>query len=235
MAYRIAICDDSKNDSEYVSRLLNIWARQRQISVNCDCFSSAESFLFHYSEDKGYDILLLDIEMGTMDGVTMAKQIRHDNDTVQIIFITGYSDYISEGYEVSALHYLMKPIDEKKLFSVLDRAVLKLEFCERVLNISMSGVTVRLALRDIIYFDVFKNYVTVHLKHGEEYKVKKTLSEFEKLLDERFLRVGRAMIVNLDCISKVTKTDVYLSCNIKLPLPKGAYEILNRAIINCIK
>lgn len=211
-----------------------MWSHQRQISVKCDCFASAEAFLFHYAEDKDYDVLLLDIEMGNMDGVTMAKQIRRNNDTVQIIFITGYSDYISEGYEVSALHYLMKPINEKKLFSVLDRAVQKLILSERVLNISVSGETLRLALREIIYFDVFKNYVTVHLKSGEKYTVKKSLSEFERLLDERFLRVGRAMIVNLDCICKVTKTDVYLLQNIKLPLPKGGYEILNRAIINYV-
>lgn len=64
--------------------------------------------------------------MGAMDGVTMAKELRKSNDTVQIIFITGYSDYISEGYEVAALHYLMKPVKEEKLRSVLDRAVEKI-------------------------------------------------------------------------------------------------------------
>ena len=63
--------------------------------------------------------------MGAMDGVELAKRLRKTNDTVQIVFITGYSDYIAEGYEVAALHYLMKPVKEDKLFSVLDRAVEK--------------------------------------------------------------------------------------------------------------
>ena len=69
--------------------------------------------------------------MGDMDGVTMAKQLRKNNDIVQIVFITGYSDYISEGYEVAALHYLMKPVKEEKLCSVLDRAAEKLQKMKR--------------------------------------------------------------------------------------------------------
>lgn len=72
--------------------------------------------------------------MGAMDGVTMARKLRQDNQTIQIIFITGYADYISDGYEVDALHYLMKPIQEEKLFTVLDRAVTKLIKMRRFLT-----------------------------------------------------------------------------------------------------
>lgn len=81
-------------------------------------FVSAESLLFCYTEDKLWDILLLDIEIGAMDGVSLAKKIRQENETVQIVFITGFADYISEGYEVSALHYLMKPVKQEELFAV---------------------------------------------------------------------------------------------------------------------
>ena len=84
-------------------------------------------------------ILLLDIEMGGMDGVTMARKVRQADDAVQIIFITGYSDYIAEGYEVEALNYLMKPVDEEKLFSVLGRAAEKLRKNERTLTLDLGG------------------------------------------------------------------------------------------------
>ena len=82
-------------------------------------FTSAEHFLFSYGREKDFDILLLDIEMGDMDGVTMAKKLRQENHAIQIIFITGYSDYIAEGYEVAALHYLMKPVREENMGSPL--------------------------------------------------------------------------------------------------------------------
>ena len=229
MAYRVAICDDRNTDAGYVRSILNSWAVTRQVSVQVETFASAESFLFHYAEDKAYDILLLDIEMGAMDGVTMAKQVRKDNATVQIVFITGYSEYIAEGYEVAALHYLMKPVKEDKLFAVLDRALEKQKQNERCLNLELSGEMVRIPFYEIRYLDVHQNYVTIHGK--QDYTVKRTLGEFEKELDDRFHRVGRAMILNLKYIQRVTKTDVHLSDGTVLPLPRGAYEPLNRAII----
>ena len=229
MSYRVAICDDSQRDAEYVLSLLTNWAKKNQIAIQTECFPSAESFLFHYAEDKTYDILLLDIEMGKMDGVTMAREIRRDNQTVQIVFITGYSDYISEGYEVAALHYLMKPVNREKLLTVLDRAMEKRKQEERCLNLEAYGEMVRIPFYEIRYLDVHQNYVTVHAK--AEYTVKRTLGDFEKELDDRFCRVGRGMILNLKYIQRVTKTEVRLSEGTVLPLPRGAYEPLNRAII----
>ena len=229
MVYRVAICDDSNTDAGYVQSILNNWAAARQVAVQVEVFASAESFLFHYAEDKAFDILLLDIEMGAMDGVTMAKQVRKDNETVQIVFISGYSEYIAEGYEVAALHYLMKPVKEDKLFAVLDRALEKQKQNERCLNLELSGEMVRIPFYEIRYLDVHQNYVTIHGK--QNYTIKRTLGEFEKELDDRFHRVGRAMILNLKYIQRVTKTDVHLSDGTVLPLPRGAYEPLNRAII----
>ena len=229
MAYRIAICDDSNTDATFVESIVDCWASARDFSVQTQVFPSAESFLFRYAEDKDWDILLLDIEMDAMDGVTMAKRVRQDNEAVQIVFITGYSDYIAEGYEVAALHYLMKPVNREKLLTVLDRAMEKRKQEERCLNLASSGEMVRLPFYEIRYLDVHQNYVTVHAK--ADYTVKRTLGDFEKELDDRFCRVGRGMILNLKYIQRVTKTDVYLSDGTILTLPRGAYEPLNRAII----
>ena len=229
MKYKIAICDDSDADRQYVLNMVHAWAASAGHAVHTDTFTSAENFLFHYAEESDYDILLLDIEMGAMDGVTMAKRVRQDNEAVQIVFITGYSDYIAEGYEVAALHYLMKPVNHEKLLTVLDRALEKRKQEERCLNLEAYGEMVRIPFYEIRYLDVHQNYVTVHAK--ADYTVKRTLGDFEKELDDRFCRVGRAMILNLKYIQRVTKTEVRLSDGTVLPLPRGAYEPLNRAII----
>ena len=229
MAYRVAIVDDSVTDARFVERILTDWAGEKQTAIQAEVFSSAEVFLFRYAEDKEWDILLLDIEMGAMDGVTMAKKVRSHNEAVQIVFITGYSDYIAEGYEVAALHYLMKPVNREKLMTVLDRALEKRKQEERCLNLELSGEMVRLPFYEIRYLDVRQNYVTVHAKG--DYTVKRSLNDFEKELDHRFHRVGRSMILNLKYIQRVTKTEVRLSDGTVLPLPRGAYEPLNRAII----
>lgn len=230
MKYKIAICDDSEVDRQYISGMVQRWAASAGHIAHIELFSSAENFLFRYAEERDYDILLLDIEMGAMDGVSMAKLLRKDNDTVQIVFITGYSDYIAEGYEVAALHYLMKPVREEKLCSVLDRAAEKLSKNETVLTLETGGEMVRIPVYQIRYADVYGNYVTIH--GATDVTVKMTLSELEKALDERFYRVGRSAIVNLTRISRVTKTEIKLSDGTAVPLPRGAYDGINRAIIN---
>lgn len=230
MKYKVAICDDSDADRRYIMDMVRSWASAAGHEVQIDGFPSAESFLFRYAGESDYDILLLDIEMGAMDGVTMAKELRKSNDTVQIIFITGYSDYISEGYEVAALHYLMKPVNEEKLCLVLDRAAEKLAKNERVLNFEVSGEMVRVPIYQIRYADVLGNYVTVHAQ--TDVTVKMTLGELEKQLDERFYRVGRSALVNLMQISRVTRAEIRLNDGTAIPLPRGAYEGVNRAIIN---
>ena len=228
--YKIAICDDLESDRDYLKDLLNKWAINNSHLLNIDTFSSAESFLFHYEETKDYDILLLDIEMGLMDGVSMAKKIRQDNDAVQIIFITGYSDYIAEGYEVNALHYLIKPVKEEKLFSVLERAIEKVNKNDVVLNMDSANGMVRVPIYQIRFAEVFGNYVTIHAY--DDVVVKMTLNELEKILDERFYRVGRSVIVNLNEVSRVTRTEIKLLDGTSIHLPRGAYDGVNRAIIN---
>ena len=230
MNLNFAICDDSIIDSNYVKELVINWSTKRKYQVNINVFPSAEAFLFHYEENKNYDVLLLDIEMGKMDGVTLARNIRSSNKSVQIIFITGYSDYIAEGYEVEALHYLMKPLKEEKLYDVLERALSKVIQNEKSIILNLSDEIVRIPLHEILYIDVDRNYITVHA--NKDYIIKKTLSEIEKELDERFFRIGRSAIVNLKFINRVTKQDVYLSNGVTLQLPRGIYEALNRAIIN---
>ena len=230
MNYKIAICDDSEADRKYIAASAVKWAASAGHTAQIDAFVSAENFLFHYAEEKDYDILLLDIEMGRMDGVSMAKRLRRENDTVQIVFITGYSDYISEGYEVAALHYLMKPVSEEKLCSVLNRAVEKLAKNERVLNLELGGEMARVPVYQIRYAEVSGNYVTIHAL--SDYTAKMTLGRLEEQLDERFYRVGRSALVNLTQISRVTRTEIILSSGDAVPLPRGAYEGVNRAIIN---
>ena len=229
MEYKIIICDDSAEDAAFLTELTSLWGKQNGHTLHIETYPSAEAFLFRYEEDKTCDILLLDVEMPGKSGVELAKEIRKTNETLQIVFVTGYSDYIAEGYEVSALHYLMKPVHEGKFFSVLDRAVSKLKSREKSILLECAGETVRVPMYEIRYMDVRQNYVTVHAR--EDYTVKKTLGAMEKELDNRFFRAGRSLILNLGYIRRVSKTDVYLEDSTVLQLPRGVYDALNRAII----
>lgn len=229
MNVKICICDDASEERESINALVREWARQSGTNVSVYEFPTAEAFLFEY-EDVTPDIVLLDIEMPGMNGVELAKRLRKGNKMIQIVFITGFSEYIAEGYEVAALHYLLKPVSREKLFSTLDRAMEKQEIDGRKIVLETSAETVLVPIYEIRYIEVIKNYVTVYAKGS--YTIKKTLKEIERELDERFLRVGRSYIVNLLFISRVTRSEIFLRSGESVPLPRGAYETVNRAIIS---
>ena len=232
MKLQFAVCDDRAEDSGLISRLCARWARQAGAELELEVVPSAEAFLFRYAEKKDFDVLLLDVEMTGMDGVELARTVRRDDESVQIVFVTGYDRYIALGYEVSALHYLVKPVKEEKFFEVLTRAVSRLTRNEPFLTLELPGEVLRVPLPEIRYLDVRQNYVTVHAR--EDYTLKRPLAEFEPALDRRFYRMSRSCIVNLTFVRRVTRTEAELTGGERLPLPRGQYEKLNQAIIRQI-
>lgn len=228
-SYHIAVCEDDAAQTQYTAGLVKAWAMQNNYMIRVSTFESAESFLFEYAQDKSFDILLLDIEMGKMSGVELAKKVRQDNKEVQIVFITGYMDYIAEGYDVEALHYLLKPVSEQKLRSVLDRAVLRIRGGNRSILLQTGDEMVRIPLYEIRYLEVQKNYVTIHAQ--QDYQVKKPLRELEGELDDSFFKTGRSFWVNLRYVMRTSKSEVTLKDGTQVPLSRGLYEGVNRAII----
>lgn len=230
MAYRVAIVDDSNTDAEYVQSILESWAQDRQASVQMRRFNSAESFLFHYADDKDWDVLLLDIEMGAMDGVSLAKKIRQENQSVQIVFITGFADYISEGYEVSALHYLMKPVKQEKMFAVLDRAVAAMQKTEQVILLPVGGEMLRLPVGQVEYVEAFSHTVAI-VTDADMIHVKMSITEIEKMLGDGFVRCHRSYLVGLKHIARLSKTEVILDNGKTLPLSRSAAASVHKAFI----
>lgn len=231
MAYRVAICDDSVKDAEFVQHILYVWAASRQVHVRAEVFATAERFLFRYAEDKNWDILLLDIEMGAMDGVALAKQVRRDNEAIQIVFVTGFPDYMAQGFEVSALHYLMKPVRQDQLFAVLDRAAAAIRKTERFLLLPVDGETLRLRVSQIQYVEAFSHSVTV-VTPSETIPVKLPISEMEKQLGDGFVRCHRSYLVGLRYIARLSRTEAILDSGKALPLSRSAAPLVHKAFIS---
>lgn len=238
MKYKIAICDDMEQDTQYIASAVNKWAEKEDITVDIDTFSSAESFLFYYAEYKDFDILLLDIEMQTMNGVELAKRIRKENDSIQLVFITGYPDFMAEGYEVSALHYLMKPVSFDKLSEVLDRAADKLDRTEKSVIFTLDGEIIRVAVREIVSVEAFAHSCNLTTSNTR-FELKTGISAIEKLLYEaaggEFVRCHRSYIVGVKYIRSISKTDITLDGGVKIPLSRSNYQAVNQAFIRYFK
>lgn len=230
MHYKISIVDDSSADTQYVSALAARWAESAGHTANICSFPSAEAFLFQCEETQDFDILLLDIEMGAMNGVDLAKKIRCRNDAVQIVFITGYPDFIAEGYEVAALHYLMKPVSYEKLHAVLDCAAANLGKTEKRLCVTYDRSTDLVPLSQILYVEAQKQYVLIHTP-DKTYRMKRSFAETVAELDEFFFKCQRSFCVNLRHITRITHNSVLLGNGEEIPISRGIAEEIGREII----
>ena len=229
MKYKIAICDDEQDQIEYIASVVSAWSTQNSYTCDVTTFTSAESFLFEYENNKAYDILLLDVEMKNITGIDLAKRIRKDNNQAEIIFITSHFEFVGEGYEVDALHYLIKPIAADKLIQVLTKAAEKLLVEPPSVVISCKGETVKLYEADILYVESFLHYIVIHTKN-KEYKIKENISVFEDKLSDNFYRIHRSYVVSLKHITRISRTSVNTG-SIELPLSRGKYDDINRAFI----
>jgi DNA-binding LytR/AlgR family response regulator len=232
---KIAICDDDKTQREYLAALVREWAKRSNKTLMLEIFENAQAFLFSWSADQSYDALLLDIQMPGLNGMELARKIRECDELLAIIFITGFSDYMDEGYEVSALHYLMKPVKEEKLFAVLDRASKKVTKQMKTLLIEQDGEMIRVNQEDIISLEAFAHTIDVTTAE-QHYQVKSSIDQLDRQLDPKlFVRPHRSYLVGLKYISQLGKTELTLDSGRTIPVSRRRYNAVNQAFIRFFK
>lgn len=230
MKLKIAICDDNTAQREYLGDIVAGWAQRNRHLTEARQYSRAEEFLFDYSEEKDFDILLLDIEMPGMNGVELAKKIRQENGVLQIVFITGYYEYFSDGFDVSALHYLLKPVDGGKLWPVLDKAADNLTYRQRSVLVTEGEGSIKVPLTDILYVQSENVYVVIHTGR-ETYRMRMALGKFTEQLDDTFFKVHRSFVVNLKYVKKITRTEITMINGDRVPVSRGLYGEVHGALI----
>lgn len=226
----IAICDDEENEIEHLKHAVEDWAKKEHILTNIETYASAESFLFQYEDCKNYQILLLDVEMSGMTGIDLAKKIRQNQDNAEIIFITSHFEFFGEGYEVDALHYLVKPVKAGKVEEVLSKAKQKIESGEPSIIIHYNGEIAKIYEKEILYLESLSHYITIYTK-DKEYKIKANISTFAQELSEDFYQTHRSYLVSLKHIMRISRDSVTLDNAVQVPLARGKYDQINRAYI----
>ena len=230
MKLKIAVCDDEPDQAELISSIVRKWGAASGHDCEVKVFPSSEAFLFDYEVEKTYDILLLDVEMRGMSGVDLAKRLRWENSRSEIVFITSHFEFFGEGYEVDALHYLVKPVSEEKLFPVLSKAAGRLAEEPPSLLVVTDSETVKLPAADIVYVESLLHYIILHTQKGD-YKTKESISAFAERAGGDFYRVHRSYLVSLKHLVRISRNMVCMDNGAELPLARGKYDEINRAFI----
>lgn len=227
---RIAVCDDDPAQAEYLMALADRWAHERGQPL-CVCpYTAAEAFFFAWESGVVFDILLLDIQMPGMDGITLARRLRQRGGQLAIIFITAFSDHMDQGYDVGALHYLLKPVNEQKLTRTLDRALEALARRRRTVVFELNGALEQIPADEILYLEALSHTVMLYTSQ-KSYALRQPMRQLEADLGEGFFRCHRSYLVSLRYIRRITRDTVLLENGQSLPLSRKRYEAANRALM----
>lgn len=230
--FRIAVCEDEKAQREYLTKLLEQWQTLSCEKASVDTYTSAEQFLFETEGKEPYNLLLLDIQMGQMNGMELARKVREQDVKVSIVFLTGIKDYAIEGYEVGAVRYLLKPVKETELFALLDKLCDGAkEQEEDYFLFQTGGATNRVPFSEILYAEAEGHYVCLKTP-GKEWKWKANVSSLSEELEAKdFFLLRRGLYVNLAKVEQIGKAECILENGEVLPVSKARYQALNEAFI----
>lgn len=195
---RIAICDDDSRELDRILSFIETYRRERSVPLTYRAFQSAAELIPHVSSGD-YDILLLDIMMPGINGMEAAQEIRVFDAKVKIVFLTSSPEFAVESYAVKAYDYILKPVSEDKLFSVLDAVIAEEQKpMEGLIVKTQSGMT-RILFSNLSFIEVMNKKLYFNLADGSLREVHSSLVDFEDKLLARpeFVKVHRSYIVNL--------------------------------------
>lgn len=193
---RIALCDDETESRDTLRFQLEkiLVEGTEEIVYEFSSGINAASWLAKHPGEL--DVLFLDVEMKGLNGMETAEKIREFDTNLIIVFVTGYADYVFDGYRVGALDYLIKPVTVTKLQDLLHRIHVKLTSEEpQTFTIkTMDGIW-RFRLHDILYFYSDKRKVSLVTAKGE-YPFYAKLDDIEKELSSSFVRIHQRYLIN---------------------------------------
>ncbi|MCM1048562.1 MAG: LytTR family DNA-binding domain-containing protein [Clostridiales bacterium] len=235
---KIAVCDDDEAQRLLLQKYAKEWAHNNKLTIEVNLFKDGESFWFAWEDDSDYDLLIFDIEMRQLSGVELATNIRKKDEDIPILFVTGYDSYMAQGFEVAALHYLLKPLQKEKLFTVLDkfyRNRKKNEKEEKLLFRAEHG-PLSLPVSKIWYLEARAHQCILYTE-DESYILYAAIGEMVSYLCSRpeFVRCHRSYIVNMQHISAIVKPELILDDKRRLPMSRSAEKEVNRTFIELYK
>ena len=201
---KIAIVEDEVLYADQLQEYLKKYEEEYRETFEISVFQDGDQIVHHYKAE--YDVILMDVEMRFMDGMSAAEEIRKMDTEVVIIFITNMPQYAVRGYEVDALDYVLKPITYFAFAQRLNRAIERIKKrTKRVISVNIKGSQIRMPIESVYYIESQGHTLIFHGVNGEV-KAPGTMKEIqEKLRDEHFFRGNKGYLINLAHVDRVVE------------------------------
>ena len=218
---KIAVCDDSRELLEKVEKDLHEYENVRNTPATVHTYTNAVDLLDGLKKTD-YDILILDIIMPGFTGMQAAHEIRKFNEEIKIIFLTSSKEFAIESYSVGAYYYLLKPVLNEKLFSVLDKVVSEITSKQESCVIYTHMGIVNIPFAKIECLEVYNKHLVFHLSDGSTKETRGALTDYENVFLERkeFLKIHRSYILNIDYIHSIEAGEIATYSGKRFPVSR---------------
>lgn len=205
--------EDDKTYAAQLKEYLVRYGTEKNQKISVALFPDGEDIVTDYSAE--FDIILMDVEMTFMDGMTTAERIREKDNEVVIIFITNMPQYAIQGYKVDALDYVLKPISYFAFSQRIDRALTRVKKKEATyITVAQKGGKKKLNVDKICYVEVRDHDLIYHSTKGD-IVTKSSMKEAEDTLGgTKFFRCNRCYLVNLEYVEDFRGNDVTVASDV---------------------
>ncbi len=211
---KVAVCDDIMPVACYYKEMVEAILRQLEVKGEVAVYTEAGELL---SSQTGYEIVFLDIELSDSNGLQVAKKLRERKGHEKIIFMTNYNQYVQEAYKVQPFRYLYKSDPEEWVREAIIDALEENEERQGML-LEGDGQTRCIILDDILYVEALGDEIAIILEGKEKYIVRMTLKAIYGLLESRFIKCSRRVLINPRHIQAVEDASIILNGDVEIPM-----------------
>lgn len=230
----IAICDDEKEVCAYMEDVLMKIGQAFCQEISIEIFYSGERLCKSLYKGIYYDMIFLDIDLKTMNGIEIGEFIRETiaNQSTHIVYISGKDSYAMELFDIRPLNFLIKPLKYEKIQKVF-RTALKLihHNNDLIFEYQKGHCFYRIPLYNILYFESIGKKVRIVMKDGvEEYYSKLSIIQ-NQIKGAIFIPIHKSYLVNYDHIIEVQYDKVRISNNVVLPISQRNRKAVRQKLL----
>ena len=226
---RIAICDDEITFALQIKSKLSAW-NHPDTQLIIETFDNGDS-LIHAHTKSPFDIIFLDVIMPIFNGIEIARELRKTDSAVKIVFLTSSPEYAVESYTVKANNYLLKPVEDTKLYQCLAELSQEIKHIEKTIPLKCSNSIHNIHLNDIEYVEAQNKHTLFALKNNQVLESIETfyLHEEKLLLEDGFIKCHRSYIVNINHVDAYTAKEIRMRSGYRIPISRTYHSTFENA------
>lgn len=215
------ICDDLTSDRELLEEFCSRYAEEKTIDIQTQLFENAGTLLQNRITSEA-DIIFMDIYMEGASGVDAARILRGKGYSGNLVFTTTSGDHYADGFDVEAVHYLIKPITWDAFCEAMRRCLARAKPAKKTIHVNVGRSDLDVCIDGIRYIEVYGHKSIINTVKGE-LNVSQSLGTLEQALKEKsFIKCYRCFIINMDYVQRIEGDCFLMKDNREIPISRDS-------------